>query len=207
MTFELGYEGADCTLVTSDGLARPMRTRRWSAPPGRADELLLNACTGPVLDIGCGPGRLVAAFADRGVPALGVDTSPVAVRLCRDRNAAALRRSVFDRLPGEGRWREALLIDGNIGIGGDPHRLLRRVRGLLRPGGRAWVEVDPPGTAPWRGSARLVRGNARGAAFGWAIVGADAIGELAAATGFGPAVVVERHSRWFALLTAPDDAA
>ena len=46
----------------------------------------------------------------------------------------ALRRSVFEPLPGEGRWNTALLIDGNIGIGGDPDALLRRIAQLLAPG-------------------------------------------------------------------------
>jgi hypothetical protein len=38
-----------------------------------------------------------------------------------------------------------LLLDGNIGIGGDPHRLLRRVRELLTPTGRLLVELDVDG--------------------------------------------------------------
>ena len=203
MTFELGYQGSDCTLVTSDGRTRALHTHRWSAPPDPADRLLLDACLGPTLDIGCGPGRLVAALAERGVLALGVDTSPVAVRMSLRRHAAALRRSVFDRLPGEGRWREALLVDGNIGIGGDPRRLLRRVHQLLRPGGSAWVEVEPPGTAQWQGSARLVRGSSSGGVFGWAIVGADTIDVLAATTGYRPPVIAESHGRWFVRLDRP----
>jgi len=42
-----------------------------------------------------------------------------------------VRRSVFDALPAEGRWHTALLADGNVGIGGDPIRLLSRLRGLI----------------------------------------------------------------------------
>ena len=41
------------------------------------------------------------------------------------RGVTFLERSVFDRVPGAGRWRTALLLDGNIGIGGDPVALLR----------------------------------------------------------------------------------
>ena len=36
----------------------------------------------------------------------------------------SLQASVFDRLPGAGRWGTALLLDGNIGIGGRPTALL-----------------------------------------------------------------------------------
>ena len=52
---------------------------------------------------------------------------PEAVAQTPDRGVAAIRRNVFDALPGEGRWRTALLADGNIGIGGDPAALLRRL--------------------------------------------------------------------------------
>ncbi|QUH03179.1 methyltransferase domain-containing protein [Saccharopolyspora erythraea] len=200
LAFEAAFGNTDCTLLTSDGAARPLTARRWSAPAGAADHVLLGECRGPVLDIGCGPGRLVAALAGRGVVALGVDVSPVAVRLTRERGGLALCRDVYGRLPGQGRWREVLLVDGNIGIGGDPARLLHRVRELLRPDGRAWVEVEPPGTGPWRGTARLVTPTRRSRAFGWAIVGADTIGVLAESAGFALHRLIDHDGRWFAAL-------
>ena len=67
-----------------------------------------------------------------------------------DRGGAALRRDVFDTLPGEGRWETALLADGNVGIGGDPVALLRRLREVLDPRGRVVAEVAAPGTPPHR---------------------------------------------------------
>ena len=72
--------------------------------------------------------------------------SPAAVGHAIERQATALVRSVFDPLPGTGRWATALLFDGNVGIGGDPARLLRRVRRAARPDGRAIVEMAPPGS-------------------------------------------------------------
>ena len=51
---------------------------------------------------------------------LGVDISRTAVARVRQAGASALHRSVFDPLPGQGRWGTALLADGNIGIGGLP---------------------------------------------------------------------------------------
>ena len=56
--------------------------------------------------------------------------------------ACAIHRSVFDPLPGQGRWVTALLADGNIGIGGYPDELLRRCARLLAPGGRLLIEVE-----------------------------------------------------------------
>ncbi len=64
-----------------------------------------------------------------------------AVSLTRAAGGVALHRSVFTHIPGEGRWDTVLLIDGNIGIGGDPIALLRRVRQLLAPTGCALIEA------------------------------------------------------------------
>lgn len=185
---------ADC-LRLADGGSRPLPIARWSGTSSPADEQLLRHCTGPVLDLGCGPGRLVAALGRRGIVALGVDNSPVAVQLTTARGGIALCRDVFERLPAEGRWREVLLADGNIGIGGDPVVLLRRIRRLLLPGGRALVEVEPPGTGLRREWVRLA-----GAAFPWAWVGADAIGLLAVVCGFRVVELTEESGRWFVVL-------
>ena len=153
---------------------------RYAAPADAADDHLLARCTGPTLDIGCGPGRLAAELAHRGVPALGVDAAPIAVLLARAAGATALRRSVFDRLPGEGRWRHALLIDGNIGIGGDPEALLTRIRTLLAAGGELVVEAAA-GPADDRSRLRIGDG---GATMPWARLGAEAVRKFAAATGY-----------------------
>ena len=153
---------------------------RYAAPADAADDRLLARCVGPTLDIGCGPGRLVAELAHRGVPALGVDAAPIAVLLARAAGATALRRSVFDRLPGEGRWRHALLIDGNIGIGGDPEALFTRIRTLLAAGGELVVEAADHATDD---RSRLRVGE-HGATMPWARLGIEAVRKLAAATGY-----------------------
>ena len=54
---------------------------RYLGPADSGDLRLLDEVAGPVLDVGCGPGRHLHALARRGVFALGVDLSPVAVRL------------------------------------------------------------------------------------------------------------------------------
>ncbi|MEU6239329.1 SAM-dependent methyltransferase, partial [Kitasatospora sp. NPDC047058] len=87
---------------------------------------------------------------------------------------AALCRSVFDRLPGEGRWGGALLADGNVGIGGDPAALLERCAELLAPGGTLLVEVAGE-VVDERCTARVEGPDGRlGPPFPWARVGADA---------------------------------
>lgn len=165
------------------------------------DASLLDRCVPPVLDIGSGPGRLTVALAGRGVAALGIDVAGPAVDMTRRAGAAALRRDVFAAVPGEGRWRTALLADGNIGIGGDPVTLLRRVAELLRPYGRALVEVEQPGRSTRHSRVRLRRGGRYGDWFDWAYAGVDGIAALSTAAGLSVAETWTSGGRWFACLT------
>ncbi|MGC7102490.1 methyltransferase domain-containing protein [Amycolatopsis lurida] len=194
--FDTGLLGGPCWLESGTGERIRLPAERWTEEPGAGDELLLGRCTGPTIDLGCGPGRLTAALTARGVTALGVDHSTVAIRLTRARGAVALHRDVFRPLPGEGRWRHVLLADGNLGIGGDPVALLDRVHRLLGADGTALVELDPPGQGLRRSEVRI----GTGSWFPWAWVGADALGELAARTGFRPEWTATSGQRWFAEL-------
>lgn len=192
-------------LRADDGTAFPLDPLRWHAEPSPQEQTLLAAMASPVLDVGCGPGRLVLGIARQGKVALGVDPAPAAVAFARDRGAPVLQRSVFDPLPGAGRWRTIVLADGNIGIGGDPARLLRRCRELLAADGTVVVEVLGPGSGwrPYR--VRLERGNQHSPWFNWAVVDAEAIAGLAAAAGLELRHLqhVTDERRWFAHLGRP----
>jgi SAM-dependent methyltransferase len=130
-------------LRRSDGWLLPLEVERWCAGADLVDREVLDRCEGAVLDVGCGPGRLVAELGTRGRPVLGIDVSDAAVDHTARLGGRALRRSVFEPLPGEGRWGTVLLMDGNIGIGGDPHALLARMAELLAPGGLLLAETSP----------------------------------------------------------------
>ncbi|WP_405651904.1 class I SAM-dependent methyltransferase [Streptomyces sp. NBC_00019] len=130
-------------LRRDDGWLLPLEVERWCARADEVDRDVLDRCEGNVLDVGCGPGRLVAELAVRGRAVLGIDVSQAAVEHTVRLGGQALRRSVFEPLPGEGRWDTVLLMDGNVGIGGDPRALLDRVAALLRPGGLLIAETAP----------------------------------------------------------------
>jgi len=199
----VGGEPIEARIRIADGRLQRLPLRRWLAPVDAADRAVLVHAVAPVLDIGCGPGRHLAALAAAGHEGLGLDLSPVAVRLARARGAEAILRSVFADVPRAGTWGSALLLDGNIGIGGAPEALLARARELIAPGGVLLVETGPPSAPMRRVRVRLEAPGAISQWFGWATVGARAIAPLARAGGLAPRGTIAAGGRWFARLERP----
>lgn len=165
------------------GMPRPLPVASW-LKMSDVDELIVSRCSGPVIDVGCGPGRFVEAIAARGLPTLGIDVSGASVGHTRTRGGSALCRNIFEPLPGEGRWQTLLLADGNVGIGGNPVQLLRRCRQLLSPQGWALVEVDPDEQVDLRTRVTLTGPwGRRSTPIPWALVGATALVRYAAQAG------------------------
>jgi SAM-dependent methyltransferase len=187
-------------LRAVDGRVLSAPAQQWFDPVTPAEHRLLERVDGPVLDIGCGPARHALALAEAGIVSLGIDISFPALAMARHRGAPVLQRSIFERVPGHGRWGTALLLDGNIGIGGAPNVLLRRVRGLLRPGGRVLLEIGAPGTPPTRDTVRLEHNGEAGPWFAWAAVGVDGLDDLAQASEMYVRDAWMDSARWFAHL-------
>jgi hypothetical protein len=103
-------------------------------------------------------------------------------------------------VPGAGRWSSAILLDGNLGIGGHPEALLGRVASLLRPGGAVLVELEPPGTTPRTELVRLDIGGVEGPWFTWTAVAADELSTPAADAWLVVEEVWPMGDRWFGAL-------
>jgi SAM-dependent methyltransferase len=189
-------------ISDTSGVRRPLPIGRWLGGEAstdddlRADEAILELCTGPTMDVGCGPGRFTAALADRGVPALGVDISATAVAMTTARGGRALHGDVFDPMPGCGEWSHVLLADGNIGIGGNPFRVLRRARQLLHPEGLVIAEIEALPSGVCREYRRWETDRCVGRWFPWAHVGSDAASGLAHSAGLHLVSAMELSGRF-----------
>ena len=133
---------SNATQAGDDQEPLPLEISHSSGDAEAVDMLVVARCEPPVIDLGCGPGRMVQALTESGLAALGVDMSSVAVGLSRARGGLALRRRIDEQLPAEGRWGTALLMDTNVGLGGDAAALLARCVWLVTSGGLIICEVD-----------------------------------------------------------------
>ena len=88
---------------------------------------------GKVLDIGCGGGRISLYFQKRGFDVLGIDVSPLAIKVCKIRGLQKARAmSITDVSSRLGKFDTILMIGNNFGLFGSPDRARRLLRQFYR---------------------------------------------------------------------------
>jgi SAM-dependent methyltransferase len=110
----------------------------------RSERLAARYVKGRVLDIGCGGGRWSLYLQKRGHDVLGIDISPLAVKVCKLRGLRnVMARSISEVDSGMGRFDTILMIGNNFGLFGGPKRarqLLKRFYRMTSPDARIIVE-------------------------------------------------------------------
>ncbi len=178
-----------------------MDVARWNAHADVADHTLLRAATGPLLDVGCGPGRMLRAAQQVGLEVLGIDVSPTAVAIAREAGLPVMHGSIFDAVPREGSWQTVLLVDGNIGIGGDVAALLRRCMELTAADGDIVVELHDDRDLHDVYTAHLVgTDGGQSERFPWAQIGINPMVDLAIELGLRFRQAWESSGRTFCRL-------
>ncbi|MFB1294348.1 methyltransferase domain-containing protein [Mycobacterium sp. pW049] len=184
--YERALAGERCFIRYRSGGRTELPVQRWlghCSEDQPFDDAVIAMCDGSTVELGCGPGRLIARLRKAGIPALGIDRSPEAVRLAHTLGAPAMCADVFGPLPAIGSWQTVLLIDGNVGLEGDPERILRRSRDLLADGGHCVAEFDVQHSGETPVLVRLETDTESGPWFHWSTVGIDCADELAERAG------------------------
>ena len=104
----------DGTLLSLPGAPLDGRGRSGGAATPRPTP------AGPCSTSAAGPAVISSRCASSACSRSGSTSPRRSSRSRAARGVNVLERSVFAGVPGQGRWRSVLLLDGNIGIGGDP---------------------------------------------------------------------------------------
>ena len=197
-----------------DGECLPLPSAIFFRTPDELSELeglALELCRGSVLDLGAGAGCHSLALQVRGLAVTGVDLSPQAVEVMRQRGLRDARQcDVADLEPGS--WDTLLLLMNGLGVVGDLAGLdhfLARCGDLLAEGGQILCDscdlarIDDPeerARGRWRESQGRHRGETRqqieygglvGLPFGWLYLASQDLARRAGRHGFHSQVVFE----------------
>ena len=104
---------------------------------------------GRTLDIGCGAGRVSLHLQQNGVSVVGIDHSPLAIQICRERGLSDARVCPVTRISAAklGIFDSILLSGNNFGLLKNPKRarwILRRFYKMTTDGGRIIAETTDP---------------------------------------------------------------
>jgi hypothetical protein len=112
--YEPALDGERCWIRHPDGRLRILRMHRWLGAYGaneEFDDAVVALCSGPMIELGCGPACLVARLVQREVPVVGGDRS-IGIR------ASLLRLESARRVGPWFRWAFAG-VDGTAMLGRD----------------------------------------------------------------------------------------
>ncbi|MFJ3667305.1 class I SAM-dependent methyltransferase [Streptomyces sp. NPDC090106] len=159
-------ERDDGLIAVNDASRYFSEPAQWSA----LDRWAWEQAEGRILDVGCGGGRHAVAWVARGHEVVGVDPSPGAVRITRERGVDAVLGAVPSLPAHLGRFDTIALCGDSIGLLGGAEQaaeVLSALAAVARPGARLIGTGTDPGDGVGTVHAayhswNLRRGRARG---------------------------------------------
>ncbi len=123
---------------------------RYLERPGLLGDFLRDIDGGVAVDVGCGPGNVLFALAERASCSVGVDLSEASLRLARRRNGGSGDVSFLHgdalRLPLADQSADYVCATGSLHHTGDPEGAFQELCRVLRPGGGGFVAVYRAGS-------------------------------------------------------------
>lgn len=109
---------------------------QWPQPEREAMQFI----QGRVLDIGCGAGRVCLYLQEHGFDVLGIDNSPLALEVCRQRGVKKVSLTPISQVSSRlGAFDTIIMLGNNFGLFGNHQgakRLLKRFHRLTHPNAR-----------------------------------------------------------------------
>lgn len=127
-------KSADYIIERDDGFIRKTTARHLIKPYEEWDEVEKEAILnieGPVLDVGCGVGRVGDYVKSQGLEYYGVDLSPLAVEMCHKRGHENVYVMSADNIQLDlSDIKTVVLFGNNFGLMGTPEGVVRMLKGF-----------------------------------------------------------------------------
>ncbi len=97
------------------------------------ERLAIREVKGPVLDIGCGAGRVGLYLQRKGIEYTGIDVSPLAIDACKQsglQNVHIMSASAIDL--GRNDFQSIIMFGNNFGVLGDEEKTVEMLKGLYK---------------------------------------------------------------------------
>jgi SAM-dependent methyltransferase len=136
-------------IERSDGyIAVSAGTDTYFAEPTDQQRRVAEHAVGRVLDVGCGAGRHALYLQEHGREVVGIDVSPLAIEVCRRRGLRDARHMSVEEVDASlGSFDTVLMLGNNLALLGSAagaKRILKRLHGVVVPGGRLIGETLDP---------------------------------------------------------------
>ena len=146
--FEIVERDDGLAAVSSGPPAYMAPFKDWPAHQKKAIRL----ARGRVLDVGCGAGRVALHLQNKGLDAMGIDVSPLAIKVCKQRGLKNAKTMSITQVSSKlGIFDTIVMYGNNFGLMGSFKRarwLLRRFRAITAPDARIIAESNDPYPRP-----------------------------------------------------------
>lgn len=134
------------TIIREDGYKEVFNNSEYFKKTFTTNEKILNKFVyGKILDAGCGAGRCILCFQNRGFKITGADVSKNAVKVCRARDCkSVMKKDILKDDLGLNKYDTILLYGHNIGIAGklkNVKPMLLNLKRSLKGGGRILINT------------------------------------------------------------------